>query len=199
MPFSRSRGYVRVTQARNQRAALAKLVHLAEQSSVDPDIRNLALQITEACHPPGQHPDEKTDECELEAIFKFVRENVSYVSDPRYRDFFTTPRRLLKNCEEDPALCAEDCDGHTAFVLALCISLGFLSGARAWGEKKNEFVHVYPVVCLPKVEPDGQIKRIVALDTTVDEAYVGWEPGDGYVTTAWVEDPEKFFDAEEGD
>lgn len=165
------------------------LVEIAEQSSLDPGIRDLALQITADCRKAGR-PHDRSDECELEAIFSFVKSNVAYVADPRYADFFTTPRRLLQQCMKDPALCAEDCDGHTAFVLALCMSLGFIAGARAWGEKKGEFVHVYPVACLPKSDPDGRIARIVGMDTTVEESYVGWEPSAGFVSTAWIKDGE---------
>jgi hypothetical protein len=59
-------------------------------------------------------------------------------------------------------------------------------GLRAYGRLalNGDFEHVYAVVKTPKRAPfTGEL----ALDTTVRESYVGWEPPPGNVMTAWLE------------
>jgi len=151
-----------------------------------PAVVKAARQITADC-------ESRNDMCELEAIYDAVktgtdavpglRRGVRYVSDPRDTDFFTAPATLLELCAE--GACQEDCDGHAALIAALCGALGFAVGLRAYGESKDNYEHVYAVVGLPKhflVTPS----QIVGMDTTVKSAYVGWEPPEAAVETAWI-------------
>ena len=80
-------------------------------------------------------------------------------------------------------LIVHNCDDHSALICGLLGSLGFVTGLRAWGRKKDEFDHVYAMVALPKLNPSG----IAGLDTTVEESEPGWEPPKGYILTAWMD------------
>jgi len=173
-----------------QRQALEILGKLAQKDAVHPKVREAALAIVSECK-------SRDDECELTAIYEAVKHGtplleglsrgVRYVADPREMDHFTAPNRILEQCTR--GICSEDCDGHGGLIAALVTSIGFRAGLRAWGPaSKDGYTHVYAVVGVPKRRPS----RVVALDTTVDEAYVGWEPpmrgfGDTpNILTAWL-------------
>lgn len=178
--------YREVTVA-TQEASLLKLAEMAKRGSTHPEIRKVAKIITSSC-------DSRDDLCELDAIFRAVKEGdsrvpglengVRYVSDPSHMDYFTGPVKLLNDCRD--GACGEDCDSHTALVCALGAALGFRMGLRAYGKggSKKEYTHVYPVAALPK---HGAVKQIVGLDTTVPSSSVGWEPPKGHVLTAWID------------
>lgn len=172
---------VSVSEVSDQKAALRKLAELAEESTVDPLVRNAALALTGDC-------DARDDECEINAIFNAVKhgddrvkgleKGLRYMSDPRWADFFTSPARTLKQLAG--GYNGGDCDDQTALVMALLGSLGFIVAARAWGKSKGEYTHVYPLVAYPKLSPT----EWVALDTTVEDSTPGWEPDGGYTLTA---------------
>jgi hypothetical protein len=174
---------VSVIEVADQKTALRKLAELAEKSTVDPLVRNAALALTGDC-------DARDDECEINAIFNAVKtgdervkgleKGLRYMSDPRWADHFTSPPRLLKQLAA--GYNGEDCDGSCALIMALLGALGFIVAARAWGKKKKEYTHVYPLVAYPKLDPT----EWVALDTTVEESFPGWEPEGGFTLTAAV-------------
>lgn len=173
-----------------QRIALVKAAKLAAKGSVDPKVRDAALIITHGCA--------KNDgEAQIQAIYDAVKEGhpevrglergVKYVRDPILVDFFTSPGRLLQQCEDDPRKCAEDCDGHAMLQAALCGAIGLRSGLRAFQPKgKSVFTHVYAVAC-PDVNTNSDQPKLFGLDTTIDRAYVGWEPGPGKTMTVLLE------------
>lgn len=93
-------------------------------------------------------------------------------------------------------LVVHNCDDHSALVCALAGSVGWKVGLRAYGPKNSGgFIHVYPVVAYPKrgrpVVRDGErgieYDAVYGMDTTVDEAHVGWEPPSGNVLTCWLD------------
>jgi len=93
-------------------------------------------------------------------------------------------------------LLVHNCDDHSSLNAALAGALGWKVGLRAWGPKgAGGFSHVYPVVAFPKrarlVHINGQamgaFDRVFGMDTTVDDAQVGWEPPKGEVLTAWLD------------
>lgn len=165
----------------SQKKALEELAKLVESATIDPLVRNAALQITHDC-------DQRDDMCEVQAVFNAVKtgtdaveglqDGLRYMSDPRWADFFTAPSRMLKQLAS--GINGGDCDDHAALIAGLLGSLGFVVGLRVWGKKKGEFTHVYAVVGLPKIGPT----EFAGLDTTVDESEVGWEPPGGHVLTA---------------
>lgn len=182
---SESHPNARLLNAKDQQASLKLLAELAQRATVHPLIRNTALKIVRDCA-------SRDDSCELEAVFNAVKKGdpgvapllngFKYVADPRFADYFESPVDALENCLR--GACGSDCDGHTALVIALLGSIGWRTGARAWGPDKKGYIHVYPVVAFPKRAP---FKKVVALDTTVPESKVGWEPPNAEVLTAWLE------------
>jgi hypothetical protein len=177
-----------VVNVRDQKQALLRLATLTEQATVHPSVRAAAHRIIADCA-------SRDDSCELEAIYEAVKNGtplvkglergVRYVSDPQWADFFTAPNRLLSECAK--GACGGDCDDAASLVAALAGSVGFRVGLRVWGQSPGVYSHVYAVAGLPKHNP----AEVVGLDTTVPEAYVGWEPPKGHVLTAWL--------SEEGD
>jgi hypothetical protein len=173
-----------VFEVADQYAALNQLIQLVERASVHPTIREAAIAIVQECN-------DRDDVCELEAIYEAVkhgtrhvpalRQGVKYLADPRWADHFTAPWRLLEQCRR--GICAADCDDHAMLIASLASAIGFQTGLRVWGRKRNDYVHVYAVAKLSKRKP----KEVVGLDTTVDEASVGWEPPGGYTYTVWSE------------
>lgn len=175
---------VSVLEVPNQKSALKELAKLVEKGTVDPLVRNAAIALTSDC-------GARDDECEVQAIFNAVKHGddrvkglergLKYMSDPRWADFFSSPGRTLRQL--GVGINGEDCDGHSALVCAMLGSLGFVVGLRAWGKKKGDYTHVYGVVGMPKIDPS----ELVALDTTVEESEVGWEPSGGFTLTALLD------------
>lgn len=188
-------------QTKTQKGALEQLAMLVQKSMIHPLVRETAFALTGR----GICAD-RDDMCEVEAIFNAVKygtetdekgrnvqglglasgktglENgVRYVADPRWTDHFTAPHRLLEQCQR--GRCQGDCDDQAALVAALLGAIGFQVGLRVWGKSADNYVHVYPVVALPKRSPSN----VYGLDTTVEESYVGWEPEGGVTMTAWME------------
>lgn len=168
----------------DQRTALEQLAKLTQRGALHPAVREAAIAITSECR-------SRDDMCELKAIYDAVKfgtpavqglaKGLRYVADPRWSDYFVAANRILEMCKR--GACAGDCDDHAGFIAAMCASLGYKVGLRAWGQKLSELVHVYAVVGFPKREP----QEVLGMDTTVDEAHVGWEPPKGEVLTAWLE------------
>jgi len=167
-----------VATIQNQDQALEKLAKLIETGQESPRVRATALKIVRDCKG-------RDDECELQAIYDWVKKNIPYRADPRSVDFFVAPDRMLSMLEHGAP--GEDCDGHTVLVAALAGSLGFMVGARAYGQgRSGAFTHVYAVALLPKKASTEAQGKIVGLDTTVPHADVGWQPPPGHYRTAWV-------------
>lgn len=156
-----------------------------EKASIHPLINRVAKQLTDDC-------EARDDNCELQRIYDAVkygdprvaslRRGVRYLSDARFADQFYSPVRLLSECAR--GACAGDCDDHAALVAALCASIGFRVGLRAYGPKNRKgYSHVYAVAYTPKRYPT----KTVGLDTTVPNANVGWQPPKGRVMTAVID------------
>lgn len=161
-----------------------ELAKVTERASVHPLVRRTAIQITSDC-------DSRDDLCELKAIYDAVKNGhplvkglergVRYLSDARFADQFYSPSALLQECAN--GACAGDCDDHAALICAMCSSIGFKVGLRAYGPKNSKaYSHVYAVVFTPKRGPT----QTVGMDTTVPYAKVGWQPPSGRVMTAVI-------------
>jgi len=164
----------------DQDQALKKLAQLIEKGQEHPRVRAMALRIVRDC--AG-----RDDMCELTAIYNWVKENIPYRADPKTIDFFVAADRMLLMHEKGAP--GEDCDGHTVLNASLAGSLGFTAGARAYGAgRTGAYTHVYAVALVPKKSSNVSSGKIVGLDTTVDQARVGWQPPPGHYRTAWVQD-----------
>lgn len=186
----RGRVPFRIADVPNQRVALETIAKLIAKGCVDPMIVRAARKITSDC--PA-----RDDLCELEAIYRAVKEGdprvpalakgLRYVSDPRNVDWYQGAKRILEECKAGG--CAGDCDEATILVASLCGAVGFKVGARAYGKPGTKnYQHVYPIAAVPKNGGWEKNYGGHALDVTVPDAYVGWEPPSGRVLTVWIED-----------
>ncbi len=172
----------------DQKQSLERLAGLVVKGSIDPVVVNVARTIVADC-------DSRDDLCEVTAIFDAVhkgtdkvpalRNGIRYVKDPRAADFFQSARRVLENAAKGAN--RADCDEHAVLVATLCAALGFKAGVRAYGsDPKGEYTHVYAVVAVPKDGPWPAGYGGHGMDTTVPEAFAGWQPSKGRVLTYWV-------------
>jgi hypothetical protein len=150
------------------------------ESIKDPLVIWVARHLTAGC--AG-----RDESCELEAIYNAVKHGpiplpdgdsggiietpgLRFVNDPRFTDTYPTAGKILR--WQSQGAIGEDCDGHVILVDSLLNALGWLTGGVIASTDGQEFVHVYPVAAYPKDDPI----EWVPLDTTVDEASVGWWP-----------------------
>jgi len=116
--------------------------------------------------PPGDGCKARDSACEIGKIWDFLVINVRYTEDPTDYDTFQTLRETL-------LMGGGDCDCAVVSFGALLKSLGYRVAARVISTKDapRDFVHVYPLVGLPKENPT----QWVPLDITVDGSYPGWQ------------------------
>lgn len=183
--YAKTNPNAQLLETKDQKQSLLILAEMAERATVDPLVRNTAVLLVQDCA-------SRDDRCELEAIFdavkygdprvKPLRRGLKYIADPNYADYFESPVDMLNQCLR--GACGSDCDGHTGLIVALCGSLGWTMGLRAYGSKGTKgFSHVYAVAAYPKKRPSTEV---VGMDTTVAQAKPGWEPPPGEVLTAWL-------------
>jgi hypothetical protein len=185
-----------------QPESLEKMAELIQRGSIDPLVRTTAHQILQSAGLTAASGGARDDDAELHAIYDAVkngdpnvpalRTGFMYVNDPRYADYFTSAPDSLRACLK--GACAGDCDDHGILIGSLLASIGWRVGVRGWGPPgEAAMIHVYPVVAYPKRAQTGLngsegYARSVGLDSTVDEAYVGWEPPKSdQVVTVWIE------------
>ena len=148
------------------------------ESVKDPIVLWVARKVTADCG--------RDDNCELNAIYHAVKDGpiplpgpdgqtietpaLRFLQDPRFTDAYPSAGKILRWHAQGAI--GEDCDGHTILVCSLLDALGWLVGAVIASKDGVEFVHVFPVVGWPKDEPT----EWVPMDTTVEEASVGWWP-----------------------
>jgi len=108
----------------------------------------------------------RVDLCEIEMIWNFIVENCRYVFDTTNVDVFSTAQATLEAG-------GGDCDDATVLFAALLMSVGFQVKARVIStpDSPDEWVHIYPLVGLPKAGP----KHWIPLDCTVTGSQPGWE------------------------
>lgn len=127
--------------------------------------------------PSAQPCPPRVDLCEIELIWNFVVSNCRYVYDITNVDVFTTAEQTLKAG-------GGDCDDSTVLFGALLMAIGFSVRARVISTKEspNEWVHIYPMVGIPKDNPT----QWMPLDCTVTAALPGWQ----YESVAKIRDYE---------
>jgi hypothetical protein len=186
-----------------QPGSLEKMAELVRKGSIDPLVRTTTHQVLQSAGLTAATGGARDDDAELHAIYDAVkngdpnvpalRSGFMYVNDPRAADYFTSAPDSLRACLK--GACAGDCDDHTILTGAMLGSIGWRVGMRGWGPPgESAMIHVYPVVAYPKRAQvgtngfgDGSYSRAVGLDSTVDTAYVGWEPPrSDQVTTVWI-------------
>lgn len=96
-----------------------------------------------------------TDYYTVKNIFRYVRKNFPYKSDPKDVEFFTAPihhltKRFTKYC---------DCDDLTGILVCLFLASGLTAGIKviSWENPKKAnpkdpaFTHVYSIVDVPSL------------------------------------------------
>jgi transglutaminase-like putative cysteine protease len=141
------------------------LMHKAASDGArDPQIRQLALQIT-------QSVANKDYAGEIAAVYGWVKQNIRFRGE--WDETIQAPEVTLK-------FGAGDCDDHSVLVCALLGALGYRCRFKTVAVRgEQEFTHVYAEALNPGA---GQW---IALDTTVDQAYPGWEPPDKSREKEW--------------
>jgi transglutaminase superfamily protein len=129
----------------------------------DPEMRKLALRVTSKC-------EARDDECEMRAIYDYVRKNVRYSGDVAPHklwkggpvdsvDLYSTGKRTLESG-------AGDCDDATILVSSLAVLNGITAKFKATSPfkwQKEAYTHVYPMLGYPKNDPE----KWIAADTTL--------------------------------
>jgi Transglutaminase-like superfamily len=189
------------TRSRNIDEHVARIISLIRKSVLDPELRQLALKIVSGSYEWKTNPrtgksepyvkawgkffsvsvldvcPPRDDECELIRIWDFVIKNFRYVYDPVMIDTFASAKVSLEGG-------GGDCDDAAILIDALLSAIGFHTRVRVISvppDKKN-WVHIYPMVGLPKDNPTEWIP----LDCTVR----GYKPGDEWPTIAQAKDYE---------
>lgn len=180
-------------------AHVALIQRQVERSLRDPETRQLAVKIVSGSFvwrknprtgsdephitawgktlyaPGGDVCQPKDAECELIKVWNFVLKNFRYVYDPDQIDTFTTVKYSLEAG-------GGDCDDATILFGSLLRAIGFQVRARviATTDAPSEWVHIYPLVGLPKDNPS----KWVPLDMTMKD----YLPGDEYPQIAAYRD-----------
>lgn len=133
---------------------------------------------------------QRDDWCELEAIYKAIKHGpipsrtkdgktlnlpgFRFVDDVRTRDVYMNFPRQVEWLSTGAN--GQDCDEFTSAIAALAMAIGFAAGAVIVSRDNIEYTHIFPIVGIPKSEPEEWI----AMDATVKEASVGWLPPPSY-------------------
>ncbi|MFH1689726.1 MAG: transglutaminase domain-containing protein [Candidatus Eisenbacteria bacterium] len=133
----------------------------------DPEVRILTGKLLSKKCGKKWCIEERDSWGEVKAIFKLVKENVRYTSDPVDIDLFQHPMRILESG-------AGDCDCMTIILGSMLMSVGYSVKMRVIrGRGARDWNHIYLLVGLPRGAP----KQWVPLDASVPDAPPGWQPG----------------------
>jgi len=145
------------------------IANLVYEGSISPKIRALTHRILDEAGVYGGMEDmakPKHQFAELEAVFNWVRDNITYRNDPYGTDAFHTAERIL-------SMGSADCDDMTILLDSMLASIGWRVGARIVSSDANKpFHHIYSIAVFPKAA-DLKKARLVAMDPTVKYFRVG--------------------------
>lgn len=105
---------------------------------------------------------EKDDRAIIERVFRWVRDSITYRSDPNDVETLRTPERLIRDGYGD-------CDDKATLLSALLEALGYKTRFMVIGFAPDTFEHVYNEVL--------RGETWIALDST-EAVEVGWSPLD---------------------
>ena len=112
--------------------------------------------------------------CKAQAIYRFIKDYVRFERDPFGVEMVQEPIVTLRRK-------AGDCDDHATLSSAMFGAVGFpyaIKTIKADKIRPDEFSHVYTIVNVPG-------KGWMGADTSVDPAYLGWEPPGRYESKIW--------------
>lgn len=155
---------------RGTAATIDKMLQLAGKGKVDLTVQKVADMVIKKS---GAAPRDYLNKAQ--ALYGFVKNYVRFERDPFGVEMLQEPIVTLKRR-------AGDCDDHTTLVCALFGSIGFpyaIKTIKADMRRPDEFSHVFAVVNIPG-------KGWVGADTSVDPAYLGWEPPGKFEGKVWT-------------
>jgi len=130
---------------------MAALVRKDAQSLV---LRDKAIQIIQHC---GGHEFN----CEIDALFRFCRDQIVYRRDP-------VEQERVADCERTLASGVADCDDKCVCLATLLATVGHKTRFKVLGQRRGNYSHVY----LEVQRKDGSW---LPLDPTPEQAHAGWE------------------------
>ena len=153
--MNRNGTYVEVTEVGNIDERIQIMQNVIRESISDPVIRSRAASLVKNIR-PGQ------DEKELQAVFRFIKNNVRFTEEPG--EIFQDSSTSLK-------LGIGDCDDMVILASSLMYHLAFPLRIRVVGTKGDQdFSHVYLLVGTPKNNP----QKWISFDPSVDRP-LGWD------------------------
>ena len=135
-------------------ATLQEMRRIVQDSKRDFLVRDVAATI-------AQPKLQKDFGGEIASLYKFVRDEIRYVKDPRGVEMVQTPRAILRTK-------AGDCDDKSTLLASLLESLGHATRFVAVGFAPGRYSHVY-------IEVRRRNGSWVPLETT-EPVKAGWAP-----------------------
>lgn len=150
---------------------LKMLQELTAKSVQDPEMRKLALQVTQSC-------EARDDVCEARAIGNWVKRNIRYTGDVAPHRLWTggpvESVDLYQAARRTVEFKGGDCDDAAVLNATLLILNGIPAKFRVtspykWGS--DNYTHIYTMAGLPKGNPT----KWMAVDTTLPDYTLGKE------------------------
>jgi predicted transglutaminase-like cysteine proteinase len=157
MPFNYTRQQIPTGDVGTY-ATVEQMVHLIREGTMNERARLLAVDIIKGC--PW-----KNKECEAKAIFKWLRSNIRFVSDPHMVE-------LLHDVDAILRYRAADCDDFVILGASLLRSVGIPARVVIIGavpQHPDAFTHTYLEIALPK-------RGWIGFDPSVVKSTFGWSP-----------------------
>lgn len=102
---------------------------LVDKYKTNPEIRATALELV-------QHLPQKDERNEIDALFRFVRDDIRYVKDIYDVETLHTPDWMLE-------IRQGDCDDKSLLLASLLESIGYRTEFKIAGYQGDDFQHVY--------------------------------------------------------
>lgn len=155
--------------AAGTRVTLAMMRDLAVSGAKDPAVRETAIRVVQASGAREHDPVSQ-----LGALFRFVRDRITFIGDVAGVETLQSPRYTLR-------VAAGDCDDRAVLLAALARSIGIQTELRFRAIAANpraprQFSHVYVVA------------RTAGRDMPLDPTYRGIPAGYEYPRATRVED-----------
>lgn len=141
---------------------VANIQDLVWKSTIDPEMRKLALALTHNC-------PERDGKCEAQAIYKAMKKRIRYTGDVAPlkiggRNGPVEPIDFYQSAKRTWEFRGGDCDDHAILAATLLTLNGIQARLRVTAEDKNgDWGHIYTIAGLPKLTPN----KWFALDTTL--------------------------------
>jgi transglutaminase-like putative cysteine protease len=145
-----------------------KMVQLALQAVVDPEVAGLARWLVKDLVDEVKHPFAAVYS-EVQAIYHWVRNHVRYTRDPIGVELVYTPQQLVQLIQQYGSW-SEDCDTQMLLIYTLLLAIGRRARITIAGfndQQPGVYTHVFIEVLFPPV-PGYTKARWVSIDPTTE-------------------------------